>query len=201
MTRSLDTRLAVVDRWMAAYGERDIDGMCAAADPEIEVVAAGPVLSKLAGTRFHGHAGLRTLAQWSFDNYPALRLESSASRRVPGWILASATFVQDDTTNPVVKRHTANLFDVDGGRIRRVRTFLSGSDALAAARLEAVLTPRERQIFQLLAIGESSAEVARALTLSPATVRTHVQNAVTKLGAGTRLHALAIAAKRGEIQL
>jgi DNA-binding CsgD family transcriptional regulator len=82
-----------------------------------------------------------------------------------------------------------------------VRTFLSGSDALAAARLEAVLTPRERQIFQLLAIGESSAEVARALTLSPATVRTHVQNAVTKLGAGTRLHALAIAAKRGEIQL
>jgi DNA-binding CsgD family transcriptional regulator len=186
---------------MTAYGERDIDGLCAVADPEIEVVAAGPVLSQLAGTSFHGHAGVRTLAKWSYENYPALRLESSASRRVPGWILGSATFVQDDTSNPVVKRHIANLFDVDGGRIRRVRTFLSGSDALAAARREAVLTPRERQIFQLLAIGESSAEVARALTLSPATVRTHVQNAVTKLGAGTRLHALAIAAKRGEIQL
>jgi DNA-binding NarL/FixJ family response regulator len=37
--------------------------------------------------------------------------------------------------------------------------------------------------------------------LSPATVRTHVQNGVVRLGARTRIHALALALTRGEFSL
>jgi DNA-binding CsgD family transcriptional regulator len=201
MTRSTDTRLAVVDRWYAAYGERDIEALCEVSDPAIDIVPNGPLLSKLPGATFHGRDGVRTLARWSYENYPGLRLESSASRKVPGWILGSATFIVDVRSSPPVRRHTETLFDVSGGRIRRLRTFLSDSQALEAAAGEPVLTAREREIFQLLARGMTGPQIARHLVLSPATVRTHVQNGVVRLGANTRLHAVAIALKRGEIQL
>jgi DNA-binding CsgD family transcriptional regulator len=200
MTPSTE-KLAVVDRWLAAYGGRDIEAMCELADPEIEVIPAGPLLTGLPGATFHGHDGLRTLASWSYENYPRLRMESSASRKVPGWILASATFIVDDGSVPAVKHHTQTLFGVIDGRIRSVRAFPSDSEALEAATGAPVLTAREREIFQLLGRGMTGPEIARQLVLSPATVRTHVQNGVTRLNAKTRLHALAMALKRGEIQL
>lgn len=64
-----------------------------------------------------------------------------------------------------------------------------------------MLTAREREVFQLLAKGMTSPEIATELVLSPATVRTHVQNGVVRLGAKTRLQAVSMAVKRGEIQL
>jgi DNA-binding NarL/FixJ family response regulator len=62
-----------------------------------------------------------------------------------------------------------------------------------------VLSPRERQILELLCSGLSGEEVAKELTLSSETVRTHVRNAMSKLGASTRVHAVALALQRGEI--
>jgi PAS domain S-box-containing protein len=61
------------------------------------------------------------------------------------------------------------------------------------------LTPREREVFQLLASGLNAPEIADRLFLSPATVRTHVQNGMQRLGARTRVHAISIALGRGEI--
>jgi DNA-binding CsgD family transcriptional regulator len=201
MARSTDTQLAVADRWYAAYGDRDIETMLEVADPGIEIVPEVPLLTKLPGATFRGHEGVRTLAQWSYDNYPRLHLESSNPRKIPGWILVSATFVVDDRPTPVVKRHTEALVGVHGDRIRRLRVFVSDSQELEAAAGEPVLTPREREIFQLLARGLTGPEIARQLVLAPATVRTHVQNGVARLGASTRLHAVSIAVKRGEIHL
>ncbi len=63
-----------------------------------------------------------------------------------------------------------------------------------------VLSPREREILALLADGLSGEEAAKRLFLSSETVRTHVRNAMTKLGAATRVHAVALALQRGEIQ-
>jgi DNA-binding NarL/FixJ family response regulator len=62
-----------------------------------------------------------------------------------------------------------------------------------------VLSPREREILGLLSKGLSGEEAARQLFLSSETVRTHVRNAMTKLGAATRVHAVALALQRGEI--
>lgn len=62
-----------------------------------------------------------------------------------------------------------------------------------------VLSPREREILGLLSKGLSGEEAAKQLFLSSETVRTHVRNAMTKLGAATRVHAVALALKRGEI--
>jgi DNA-binding NarL/FixJ family response regulator len=63
-----------------------------------------------------------------------------------------------------------------------------------------VLSPRERQILALLSKGLSGEDAAQELHLSPETVRTHVRNAMSKLDASTRVHAVALALQRGEIQ-
>ena len=61
------------------------------------------------------------------------------------------------------------------------------------------LTRREREILGLLAEGLSGAQIAGELVLSPETVRTHVRNAMAKLGASTRSQAVALALKGNEI--
>jgi PAS domain S-box-containing protein len=62
-----------------------------------------------------------------------------------------------------------------------------------------VLSPREHQVVELLASGNTGEEVAERLGISPATVRVHVRNATGKLGASTRTQAVAIAVARGEV--
>ncbi len=61
------------------------------------------------------------------------------------------------------------------------------------------LTRREREILGSLAEGMSGAQIAEQLVLSPETVRTHVRNAMTKLGASTRSQAVALALQHREI--
>jgi DNA-binding NarL/FixJ family response regulator len=55
------------------------------------------------------------------------------------------------------------------------------------------LTRRQRQILQLLADGESTTVAARELDLSEETVKSHMKNALARLGAKNRTHAVAIA--------
>jgi DNA-binding CsgD family transcriptional regulator len=61
------------------------------------------------------------------------------------------------------------------------------------------LTRREREILSSLAEGMSGAQIAEKLVLSPETVRTHVRNAMAKLGASTRSQAVALALQRQEL--
>ena len=61
------------------------------------------------------------------------------------------------------------------------------------------LTKREREIMTLAASGGNSGDIAERLVLSPETVKSHVQNAMSKLGAHTRAHAVAIALVTGQI--
>jgi DNA-binding NarL/FixJ family response regulator len=61
------------------------------------------------------------------------------------------------------------------------------------------LSRRERQIMDLLAQGLTGEQVAEELVLSSETVKTHIRNAMTKLEAHTRVHAVAIALREGFI--
>ena len=63
------------------------------------------------------------------------------------------------------------------------------------------LTPREREIVQGLARGESNKEIARTLDVAESTVKIHVQNILQKLGAGDRTKAVTLALRRGIIRL
>ena len=61
------------------------------------------------------------------------------------------------------------------------------------------LSAREREVLGYLAEGLSGAAIAERLVLSPETVRTHVRNAMEKLGASTRSQAVALALESGII--
>jgi DNA-binding NarL/FixJ family response regulator len=90
----------------------------------------------------------------------------------------------------------------DGGRWidPRLEPLLAGANGGANGNGPVhVLSPREREILGLLSKGLSGEEAAKQLFLSSETVRTHVRNAMNKLGAATRVHAVALALQRGEI--
>jgi DNA-binding CsgD family transcriptional regulator len=59
------------------------------------------------------------------------------------------------------------------------------------------LTPREREMVAWAATGSSNEEIAAALFISPATVRTHVSRAMLKLGARSRAQLVVIAVRAG----
>ena len=63
------------------------------------------------------------------------------------------------------------------------------------------LSPREREIMHLMAEGLTADAIAAEISISVETVRTHVRNAIRKLQARNRVHAIAIALERGEIRL
>lgn len=58
---------------------------------------------------------------------------------------------------------------------------------------ESPLTSREQEIVTLIALGRETTEIAAELHISAETVRSHVRNAMGKLGAHTRAQLVAIA--------
>ena len=74
---------------------------------------------------------------------------------------------------------------------------LYDSEPVSPSPLLAALTDREREVTALVADGMSNTEIARQLTLSPLTVKTHVNHAMTKLGARDRAQLVVLAYQTG----
>jgi DNA-binding CsgD family transcriptional regulator len=66
-----------------------------------------------------------------------------------------------------------------------------GRDLAEGLRTQ-LLTERERDVVGLIALGFETPELATQLSISEHTVRTHVRNAMGKLGARTRAHLVAL---------
>jgi DNA-binding CsgD family transcriptional regulator len=87
--------------------------------------------------------------------------------------------------------HVAAYFAEPGQDIRSLRP--------ARARRAVQLTRGEQESLRLVAMGMTTTVAAEQLGISPETVRTHVRNAMNKLGARTRAQAIAVAMRDGEI--
>jgi DNA-binding NarL/FixJ family response regulator len=80
--------------------------------------------------------------------------------------------------------------------------FSSGlEEKLAARQRQESLSPRELAVLELVAAGHSNKEIAAALNLSLSTVKLHLQNIFSKLGAQDRTQATAAAFQRGIVRL
>ncbi|MDR2454020.1 MAG: response regulator transcription factor [Bifidobacteriaceae bacterium] len=77
-----------------------------------------------------------------------------------------------------------------------------GGDPLAAltAQEMATLTPKEREVFDQVALGLSNAEIAAKLFVSETTVKTHVGAVLKKLGLRDRVHVVVYAYETGLLQ-
>jgi DNA-binding NarL/FixJ family response regulator len=81
--------------------------------------------------------------------------------------------------------------------LRRLR-HRRAQDAGSAERLSR-LTPRELEILQLMAEGRSPEAISTALGVTPATLRTHTQNLITRLGVHSKMEALVLAIRHGTV--
>jgi putative two-component system response regulator len=93
----------------------------------------------------------------------------------------------------------AGVRAVAAGELYRDPRLVPSQVPLASRQYD--LTPREREVVSLLAEGLNGQEIAETLFLSPETVRTHVRNAMDRVGARTRAHLIAVALAGDEISL
>ena len=153
------------------------------------ILAAGPAA---AGVR------IIILTTFDLDQYVYAALAAGASGFLlkdvtPEHLVAAVQLVQtgDALLAPSITRRLVERF-APGPRPAAA----PGSPGLPGRDLSA-LTPREIEVFGLIAHGMSNAEIAAALTLSEATVKTHVARILTKLDLRGRVQAVVLAYQTG----
>jgi DNA-binding NarL/FixJ family response regulator len=148
-----------------------------------------------------------------------------ATRRLPDQrVLILTTFGLDDYIVEALRAGASGFItkDVPADELVRAVKAVAAGDALLSpsvtrqlldrvgrrlpaaidARPEtlAELTEREREVLGLLARGMSNAEIAKALVVGEATVKTHVSNVLMKLGLRDRVQAVVLAYEIGLVE-
>src|SRR4051812_17614000 len=107
-----------------------------------------------------------------------------------------------------LRRAGADSWAMKGGRIEDVVRLVEnqgesvvadGFDRWQRDVLARFLTSREREVLEGIAAGDSTPVLAYRLGVSNATLRTHIQSILTKLGVHSRLEAVSYAVSRGLI--
>lgn len=192
-------------------GEDDIEIVGAAADGQqalamIRAQHPDVVLMDIRMPEMDGIAALREITQdpdlqavrvlilttFDLDDYVHSALGAGAS----GFLLKDAD--PDDLLRAVRVVAAGDALVAPTVLDRLIRSFVSRPvPSPALDREVSALTERERQVVTLVAKGLSNDEIATRLTMSPATARTHVSRAMTKLHARDRAQLVVIAHRCG----
>jgi DNA-binding CsgD family transcriptional regulator len=132
-------------------------------------------------------------------------LEVTSTAAITGEAVAAAA--SDVAPDVVVVELSAETEGVLGERVAAaVRGVAAGHavvspallrDAVEPAPADPACTPREREVLALVALGATNPEICDRLTVSEATVRTHVRNLRRKLAARTRAELVSRAFRLG----
>jgi len=113
-------------------------------------------------------------------------------------IAAIATLARGEALlAPEVTGRVLSRFVTNGGGAITGTGALAGSDEQLRPKELDLLTERENEILLLVARGYSNAQIAEELFIGPATVKTHVSNALMKIGVKDRVHAVIWAYENG----
>jgi DNA-binding NarL/FixJ family response regulator len=136
------------------------------------------------------------LTTYDLDEYVYAAIRAGAS----AFLLKDVEPVQLVEAVRVVARGDALLAPTVTRRLlERFADTLPGEPRPLPAEL-AALTPREREILELVAGGLSNAEIAERLVLGETTVKTHVSSILRKLGLRDRVQAVVLAYEAGLVQ-
>jgi DNA-binding NarL/FixJ family response regulator len=188
-------------------------------DFRVEVAANG-LEAVAAAERHHPHVVLMDLEMPGMGGVEAIRKIRSASAETRVLVLSghdddllkaesmeagAVGFVSKFTPlhelPPVVRRvgHGENLIDrEEAERLARLLHHRRRQEATERQRANR-LTPRQTEILQLMADGIPDPDIAQKLHLSRYTLRTHMQNILTRLSVHTKVQALAVAIRQGKI--
>ena len=108
-------------------------------------------------------------------------------------------FVSRERTTPADRVAGADdeLLARARGVLRRIEPPLGLAEERETEVVGALLTVREREVLRFLARGQSQAQIAEQLFISPKTVGGHIQRILTKLDVHSRAHAVALAHRHG----
>jgi DNA-binding NarL/FixJ family response regulator len=133
-------------------------------------------------------------------------LRELRERELPARALVVTSFTERRSVLPAVRAGARGYLSKDvepEALVAAVRAVHAGHLLLEPGVTEAVfaeaqeLTARENQVLALVADGRSNREIARALTLSEKTVKTHVSSILLKLGLADRTQAALYAVRTG----
>jgi len=202
--------VVVDDHQMFAQGLEVILG----ADPGIQVVAiAGTVEDGVAAVRIHSPDVV--LMDYELPDGDGATATQRIKSEMPETQVVMVTSFDDESILVRAIEAGASGFITKHKAIQEVSSAVRAANAGEAlispsmlARLlprlrhnprglGADLTPRESEVLKMLAEGVSNQKIAEKLVLSMHTVRNHVQNVITKLGAHSKLEAVATAMREG----
>jgi DNA-binding NarL/FixJ family response regulator len=202
MVRAGLRSLLEADPGISVVGEA-ADGLAAIAEvrrSEPDVVLMDirmPELDGLSATRqlIAERPSLRVLALTTFDldEYVFEALRAGAS----GFLLKDAPAEELTDAIHVLARGDALLAPAVTRRI--IEAFVAQPEPPEMPDLDE-LSPREVEVLRLLAAGSTNAQIADALVVSDATVKTHVSNILTKLRLRDRIHAVIYAYESGVVR-
>jgi DNA-binding NarL/FixJ family response regulator len=139
------------------------------------------------------------LTTFDIDQYAFSGLRAGASgfllKNVPPDDLLSAIRAVASGDAVIAPTMTRRLLDAFAHRLPAGTTTGQGRDMTLDA-----LTDREKQVFAAIATGLSNAEIASALVLSEATVKTHIGHILAKLDLRDRVQAVILAYQLGVVQ-
>ena len=184
--------VTVVDTTDTTDGLADLAGRCA---PDLAIVdlslSDGNALSTL--EQLHRIApACRILVLTSSDDdasvFAALR------SGIHGYLLKSSA---PEEIVRAVSAIAAGDGVYDGAVVERITRHMATGGHASSSGIFPQLSQRERDVLTLIARGMSNAEIADHYVLSLKTVRNHVSNVLTKLGAATRAEAIVAAREAG----
>jgi DNA-binding NarL/FixJ family response regulator len=99
----------------------------------------------------------------------------------------------------LIRKELAAVIRAVHGGLRRVQADVAAD--LADHTADVPLSDRETQVLRLVAAGNSNKKVGFRLSINEETVKGHLKNILSKLGATDRTHAVTLGLKRGIIAL
>jgi DNA-binding NarL/FixJ family response regulator len=181
---------------VAADGRAAVDAVARTSPDVVLMDIRMPVLDGIAATREIGRSGsasrVLVLTTYDLDRYVYDALRAGAAgfllkatppdRLVEGVraVAAGESLLGPSLTRRLIEDHVRRPAPVDG----------------VPAQLR-VLTERELEVFTLIARGLGNDEIAERLVVGPATVKTHVNRVLAKLGMRTRVQLVVLAYETG----